>query len=181
MTYYHGSPIGNLKELTPSLSEHNKPYIYFSTNPLGALLYSVKPVPKPFSFYPYGFNKYGILVYSEYFENAFCELYNRKTGYLYEVENLNDIQNPTNINSAVVCENPVKINNVTKISNLNEYYLEQEKLGKFLIKKNGDISQKEMNFVLTELKKDIEKYQLFNYPENPMTLFLKKHFPKAFD
>ncbi len=181
MTYYHGSPIGNLKELVPSLSEHNKPYIYFSTNPLVALLYAVKPVPKPFSFYPYGFDKDGNLVYSEYFENAFYELYNGKTGYLYEVENINNIKNPTNINSAVVCEVPVKITNATKISNLYEYYLEKEKIGKFTIKKNSGISQKEMDFVLSELKKDIEKYKLFNYPENPMTLFLKKYFPKAFD
>ena len=181
MTYYHGSPIGNLKELIPSLSEHNKPYIYFSTNPLVALLYAVKPVPKPFSFYPYGFDKEGNLVYSEYFENAFHKLYNGKTGYLYEAENLNGAQNPTNINSAVVCETPVKITNVTKISNLYEYYLEQEKLGNFIIKKNSDISQKEMGFVLSEFKKYIEKYQLLNYPENPMTLFLKKYFPKTFD
>ncbi len=181
MTYYHGSPIGNLKELVPSLSEHGKPYIYFSTNPLVALLYSVKPVPKPFCFYPYGFNKDGILVYSEYFENAFYELYNRKAGYLYEAKNLKDIQNPTNINSAVVCENPVKVNNVTRISNLYEYYLEQEKLGRFFIKKNSDISPKEMNFVLSEFKKDIEKYKLFNSPENTMTIFLKNHFPEVFN
>ncbi len=181
MTYYHGSPIGDLKALTPSLSEHNKPYIYFSTNPLVALLYAVKPVPKPFSFYPYGFDKDGNLIYSEYFENAFYELYNGKTGYLYKVENLNNIQNPTNINSAVVCETPVKITDVTKISNLYEYYLEKEKPGNFFIKKNSDISQKEMDFVLSELKKDIEKYQLFNYPENSMTLFLKEYFPKTFD
>ncbi len=181
MTYYHGSPIGGLKKLTPSLSEHDKPYIYFSTNPLIALLYAVKPVPKPFSFYPYGFDKDGNLVYSEYFQNAFYELYNGKTGYLYEVENLNSVQNPTKINSVVVCENPVEITNVTKISDLYEYYLEQEKLGKFLIKKNNDISQEEMKFVLSEFKKDIEKYELFNYPENPMSIFLKKHFSILFN
>ncbi len=181
MIYYHGSPIGDLKELTPSLSEHNKPYIYFSTNPLVALLYAVKPVPKPFSFYPYGFDKNGNLVYSEYFENAFYELYNGKTGYLYEAENLNNIQNPTNINSAVACENPIKITNVTKISNLYEHYLEREKLGKFFIKKNSDISPEEMKFVLSEFKKDIEKYKLFDFPENTMTIFLKNHFPKAFN
>ncbi len=142
ITYYHGSPISNLNELIPSLAEHNKPYIYFSNNPLVALLYAVKPVPKPFSFYPYGFNEDGILVYSEYFENAFYKLYDGKTGYLYEVENLINIQNPTGIDSVIVYENPIKTTNVTKIHNLYEYYIEKEKLGEFIIKRHSVISQK---------------------------------------
>ena len=47
MTFYHGSPIGGLNKLEPFLSEHGRHYIYFATNPLVALLYAVKPVPKP--------------------------------------------------------------------------------------------------------------------------------------
>lgn len=62
MTLYHGSPVADLKELKPYLSEHGKPYIYFAENPLIALLYAVKPVPKPFSFYPYGFGNDGSIV-----------------------------------------------------------------------------------------------------------------------
>ena len=180
MTYYHGSPIGNLKELIPFVSEHQKSYIYFATNPLVALLYSVKPVPKPFSFYPYGFDQNNTLIYSEYFPNAFYELYNGKTGYLYEVDNLSAVENPTNINSAVVCENPIKIDNVTKISNVYEYYMQKEKSGEFRIKKNKDISANEMNFILTELKKDIENYKLYDYPNNPMSIFLRKNFSSLF-
>ena len=76
MTLYHGSPMGGLTQLMPFLSEHNKSYIYFSTNPVVALLYAVKPVPKPFSFYPYGFGNNGEVVYSEYFKNAFETIYN---------------------------------------------------------------------------------------------------------
>ena len=71
MTFYHGSPIGGLNKLEPFLSEHGRHYIYFATNPLVALLYAVKPVPKPFSFYPYGFDKHGNVIYSEYYEKRF--------------------------------------------------------------------------------------------------------------
>ena len=53
MTLYHGSPVSDLKELIPQISEHGKPYVYFSSNPIVALLYAVKPIPKPYSFYPY--------------------------------------------------------------------------------------------------------------------------------
>lgn len=51
MTFYHGSPIGGLTERKPVLSEHGRAYVYFAINPLVPLLYAVKPVPKPFSFY----------------------------------------------------------------------------------------------------------------------------------
>ena len=81
MTLYHGSPVGGLNELKPFLSEHDKPYVYFASNPSVALLYAVKPVPKPFSFYPYGFDNDGNVVYSEYYENAFFDLYKGKAGY----------------------------------------------------------------------------------------------------
>lgn len=80
LAFYHGSPIGGLNELKPFLSEHGEPYVYFSSSPIVALLYAVKPVPKPYSFYPYGFDENGVVVYSEYFENAFFHLYNEKKG-----------------------------------------------------------------------------------------------------
>lgn len=83
MIFYHDSPTGGLHKLKPFLSEHGKSYIYFAADPLVALLYAFKPVPKPFGLYPYGFDKDGRVVYSEYYENAFYELYHGKTGYLY--------------------------------------------------------------------------------------------------
>ena len=57
MTFYHGSPVGGLNELKPFLSEHKKQYVYFTQNPVVALLYAVHSVDKPFSYYPYGFDK----------------------------------------------------------------------------------------------------------------------------
>ena len=87
MIFYHGSSVGGLTELKPFLSEHKKPYIYLTSNPVVALLYTVKPVPKPFSFYPYGFSGEKV-VYSEYYKNCFEEIYKGKKGYLYECENI---------------------------------------------------------------------------------------------
>lgn len=181
MTFYHGSPIGELSELKPFLSEHGKPYIYFAANPLIALLYAVKPVPKPFSFYPYGFDESGNLIYSEYFEDAFHELYKGKTGYLYECRNLENAENPTQINCAYTVTNPVKTDSVTAIPDLYEYFKEQEKNGKFSIKRCSEISEKEMSYVLSELKKDIEKYKLKDSPDHEMSAFIKTHFPSLWE
>lgn len=177
MIYYHGSPIGVLKELKPFLSEHGKPYIYFATNPLVALLYAVKPVPKPFSFYPYGFDKNGCVVYSEYFENAFYDLYKGKEGYLYECDNLINVDAPTQINCAYTSTEPIKIDRATKILDLYVFYKEQEEKGLFKIKHRNEISDKEMTFVYSELRKDIENHNLLQLPNHPMSMFVQKYFP----
>ena len=181
MIFYHGSPIGDLKELKPFLSEHGKPYIYFATNPIVALLYAVKPVPKPFSFYPYGFDGSGKVIYSEYFENAFYNLYSGKKGYLYSCSNLKNIDKPTQINCAYTCEEAVTVDQVTEIPDLYEYFKQQEEKGLFLIKNRSQISDKEMNFILEEIKKDIEKHNLKQNPNHPMSEFVQKRFPAVWD
>lgn len=181
MTFYHGSPIGGLNELQPFLSEHGKPYIYFATNPLVALLYAVKPVPKPFSFYPYGFDKNGNVIYSEYYENAFCDLYKCKVGYLYECDDLKNTDTPTQINCAYTSAEPIKVDRVTMIPDLYTFYKEQEKKGLFRVKPKKDISDKEMNYVFDELRKDIEKGKLKNSPQHAMSVFIQKHFPAIWE
>ena len=179
MTLYHGSPVGGLTELKPFLSEHGKPYIYFASNPLVALLYAVKPVPKPFSFYPYGFNKYGAVVFSEYYENAFYDIYKNKEGYLYSCAAPHGITNPTQINCAYTCTEAVKPDEVTKIPDLYEFFLQEKKKGSFIIKTRREISDKEMDFVFSELKHDMDKYNLKNDPGHAMSVFIRTHFPNV--
>lgn len=175
--FFHGSTENNLTYLKPQLSEHGKEYVYFSTNPLVALLYSVKPVPKPFSWYTYGFNDEGIPVYSEYFENAFELLYKNKVGYLYECSDISNLQQPTNIHCVYTTTEKVKIDRLHKIPDVYEYLKNEEKLGNFIIKHHNEISNCEMNMVFNEIKEIVEKYNLDSYPKNPMTIFIKKYFP----
>lgn len=177
MTFYHGSSTGNLTQLLPFLSEHGRPYIYFASNPLVALLYAVKPVPKPFSFYPYGFDENGILVFNEYYENAFFDIYKGQKGYLYECYHLPNIENATQINCAYTCTEPVEPDDVSEICDLYEYYKKQEANGQFRIKTKQEISESEMHFVYSELKKDIDKHNLKANPEHAMSLFIQTHFP----
>ena len=181
MIFYHGSPVDGLSELKPFLSEHDKPYIYFSTEPLVALLYAVKPVPNPFSFYPYGFDKDGCVVYSEYFVNAFYELYHGKTGYLYQCDDIESAENPTVINCAYVCTRPVKVDRLTVIPDLYTFYQKQADKDKFRVKTRSEISEKEMSYVLNELRNDAKKYNLSSTPRNPMNLFLQAHFPDLWE
>ena len=179
MVLFHGSSIGGLTELKPFVSEHGKPYIYFAANPLIALLYAVKPVPKPFSFYPYGFDSDGAIVFSEYYENAFFDIYKGKQGYLYSCSNLQDIENPTQINCAYTCSKPVKTDDVSLIPDIYEYFKKHERKGVFRIKPYDEISKKELEFVLSELKKDVISYGLEDNPYHPMSIFIKSHFPNV--
>lgn len=172
MTLYHGSPVADLKILKPFLSEHGKEYIYFSTNPLVSLLYAVKPVPKPFSFYPYGFDGETV-VYSEYFENAFEKLYRGKTGFLYECDDVCGLERPTQINCAYTFDNEILIDRATVIPDLYEYFINQPL---FRIKSFNEIPEKEMQFILNELKKDVAAHNLKENPDHSMSIFIKTNF-----
>ena len=174
MILYHGSAVGGL-ELKPFLSEHKKPYIYLSSNPVVALLYTVKPVPKPFSFYPYGFSGERV-VYSEYYKNCFEEIYKGKKGFLYECENVKNIENPTTINCAYTCEEPVKVSRCIEIKDVYNKFMEYKEMDLFEIKPFEQISEKELNFVYDDMKRTIEQYDLKNNPKSPMSEFIKTHF-----
>lgn len=175
MTLYHGSPFGGLTELKPFLSEHKKPYIYLSSNPVVALLYAVKPVPKPFSFYPYGFNNEKV-VYNEYYENCFEDIYRAQKGFLYECENVENTGNPTVINCAYTCQTPIRVSNCVEINDVYEKFMEYKENGLFEIRPFKDISEKELNYVYEDMRKTINIYNLKNCPDNPMSEFIKMHF-----
>ncbi len=172
---YHGSPIGGLDILLPELSEHRTPLVYFATDPLVALLYAVKPVPKPFSYYPYGFDENGHVVYSECFEDAFRILYQGQQGYLYECEKTTDMTQPTHIACAYVSSKPVKVRHVTFIPDLYEYYMQQSDKGMFSIRRFEDVPQATYAYIIRTLRREIAPYNLQDYPE--MQQFLQRHFP----
>ena len=108
-------------------------------------------------------------------------MYSGKKGYLYSCSNLKNIDKPTQINCAYTCEEAVTVDKVIKIPDLYEYFKQQEKKDLFLIKKRSQISDKEMNFILEEIKKDIEKHNLKQNPNHTMSEFVQKHFPSVWD
>ncbi len=178
MILYHGSSVGGLTELKPFLSEHKRPYIYLASNPVVALLYTVKPVPKPFSFYPYGFSGEKV-VYNEYYENCFEEIYKGKKGYLYECENIKNIENPTTINCAYTCEEPIEVSRCIEIKDVYDKFMEYKEMDLFEIKPFEQISEKELDFVCEDMRKTITEYDLKSTPDSPMSEFIKFNFSKA--
>lgn len=173
---YHGSSIGNLTELKPFLSEHGKPYIYFTSSPVVALFYTVKAVDKPFSWFPYGF-KNGIPVYTEYYPNALADIYKGKTGYIYEFESVDSAENPTDINCACVCQFPVKAEKIIEITDVCEKLLEHEKNGELIIERYESLSENRKLWIANTIKAEIAKHDLKSNPENSYASFIKSRFP----
>ncbi len=159
----------------PALSEHGKPYVYLASNPLVALLYAVKPVPKPFSYYPYSFDEKGRVVYSEYFKDSFRILYSGKKGYLYECGDVSNTDQPTQIVCAYTTTKPVRVERVMEITDLYEYYMAQEAKGMFAIQRFEDVPPPTLAHIHCALRKEMEPYDLREYPE--MMRFLQMNFP----
>lgn len=179
--YYHGSSVKGLKTLQPYLSEHKEPYIYFATNPVVAAFYMIHVVERPYNWFTYGFNKEGVPTYTEYYPNAMADVYSGKTGYLYECDKVNDIENPTNINCAYVCKNPVPVDKCTEFKDIYEKFLEYEHHGKLIINRYETLSEKMLLFINTTVQAEIKENDLKSHPNLSYSVFLKKHFPEIWN
>lgn len=176
---YHGSSAGGLTELKPFLSEHGKPYIYFASNPVVALFYTVHAVERPYNWFPYGF-KNGIPVYNEYYPDALADVYKGKTGFLYEFESINGAENPTGINCACVCEKPVPVERVIEIPDVFEALVECEKRGQLIIERYDNLNAEQKSGIEKMIKSEIESCDLNSNPDCSYTKFLKSRFPNLF-
>jgi hypothetical protein len=179
--HYHGSSVKGLKKLSPHLSEHKQPYIYFTTNPVVAAFYMVHIVERPYNWFTYGFTQSGVPIYTEYYPNAMADVYSGKTGYLYECSKVNNIQNPTNINCAYVCENTVLIDKYTEFKDIYESFLEYEKQGKLIIQRYDNLSKKMSESIKLMIQSEIKENNLKSNPDLSYSLFLKKHFSHIWD
>ena len=90
-----------------------------------------------------------------------------------------NIENPTAINCAYTCEEPVKVSRCIEIKDVYNKFMEYKEMDLFEIKSFEKISEKELNFVYDDMKRTIEQYDLKNNPKSPMSEFIKMHFTKA--
>lgn len=179
MNFYHGSRVQGLKGLLPFESEHKKPYIYFATNPVVALFYSVKAVEKPYNWFPYGFTNEGIPVYTEYYPNALADVYKGKIGYLYLCRNLENLKNPTNINGAYVSEEPVVVTGCEEISDIYLKFLQYEKDGILIVKRYDGLSEKQKDNFENMIISEIKNFALIEKPQVSYAKFIREKMPNA--
>lgn len=138
-------------------------------------------VDRPYNWFPYGFSKSGVPMYTEYYPNAIADVYSGKTGYLYECSKIEGVQNPTKINCVYVCQKPALIDKCIEFKDIYERLLEYERQGEPIIQKYETLGPKMLSFISETVKNEIIKNNLKNKPDLSYSLFLRKHFPEVWD
>lgn len=145
--FFHASQTPNIKVLTPRISNHGKPLIYFTKKRENALVYLSNAVEKYCkeagikhkgaykTWASYGFNKDGILELDEYYPNATEDTYKGVSGFIYSAGKIGDYKEMTDIPFAVTCENPVTVENCEFISDSYEAILESAQRGEIILKR----------------------------------------------
>lgn len=175
---YHGSSKPGIQTLIPQISEHSEPYIYFSTNIIVAAFYTVHKVGRPYNWFPYGFNEDNIPVYNEYYRNALEDVYGGQKGYIYECIKNDDMSNPTNINCAVACKNPVAVSGCIALDDVYKTLLEYEKSGLLIVKRYENMSDAEKEKIQKIIINEIISNNLLSMPDCSYSKFLKQRFPE---
>ena len=75
----------------------------------------------------------------------------------------------------------MKVDRVTEITDIYDYYMKQKEKGLFYIKTLQEVSEKEMKFGEGYLNEMIELYDLRNNPKHPMSMFIREHFTKVWE
>lgn len=172
MKYYHGSPIAGISVLNPYVSNHNKSFVYVSTNEVVSTFYMVKN-----NWYTYGFCKGSSApIYTEYYKDALIDTYKNKVGYLYECENIKSLTNPTNINCAFVCEDSVPIKKCSVVDDIYEKLINHEKRGELKIERYEYLSPKQLDNIRNIVVNEIIDGNLLK-KNNEYTDFIKARFP----
>ena len=177
---YHGSTEKGLTELKPCVSDHGKAYVYLTDNIVIAAFYTVRPVERPFMWYPYGFMG-DVPSYTEYYPEAMADVYKGKSGYIYECESPAETVNPTHIKCAYLSAETVKVHSVMVINDMYEWIAECEKSGEVIIQRYKDLSPGQLEFAHNMVKNEIIKYELKNKPESGYTRFLKEKFAEVWN
>ena len=184
---YHASPIPDRETLTPHISNHGKPLIYFSQKRENVLVYLCNAVEKCCresgfvhngiyrKWGSYGFNSEGILVLDEYWLNATMETYKGQAGYIYSVEENKDFSDLEGIPFAKISQNPVKVMDCEYIPDAYDALLQAGSEGKIILTKYEDNSPKKLEWIR---RATLEEYNDKDCGEE-YRFFLKKKFPSV--
>ena len=180
---YHASPIPGIKTLTPHISNHGKPLIYFSSKRENVLVYLSNAVEKccreggfPHSgsyhkWGSYGFTKDGLLQLDEYWQNATQETYKGVSGCIYTVseEHLTPM---SDIPFAYTSATPVPVDFCEFVPDAYQALLSAAEEGKIILTSYEQNSPRMLDWIKKTVTEEYESS--VNSPE--YRFFLKSKF-----
>ena len=184
---YHASPVSGLTELTPHISNHGKPLVYFADRRESVLVYLSNPVElhcrrtgfvwnDPFEkFAPYGFSPEGKPVIEECYPDALRDTYAGISGWIYTAkpENCRPLEG---IPGAYCCETAVKITGREFIPDAFAAILQAEQDGLLLLRRYEEHSPEKLQWIAKTVRQEYENAAShLDYRH-----FLKAKFPHLF-
>lgn len=173
MQLYHGTNIDKLTTLNPCISNHEKPYVYFTDCFNLAVMYAAKNHINTYWF------KDGVLHYDEYFENQFKVLHNEKSGTIYGFDGT--LQRLDKMPWVYLSETPVDVRPVLHIDNVYEYLTKLVEQGKIILHSFDSFSDKAKEFHFGQIYNEIINDDLISKPDDSYALFIQKHFPTVWE
>jgi len=171
--YYHASRIKGLKSLKPSISNHGKSLVYFSSKKENTLVYLSNAIEvvcrqkglildKYQKWASYGF-KDGLLKLDEYYLDATKETYQNVSGYIYTVEA--ELERLEEISDCYISDKEVEVKECEFIPDAYEALLKAEKENKIILQTYDQMSDRQKQWLKETIKKEYleakEDYRLF--------------------
>jgi len=184
MMLFHATPTGGIDFLEPRLSTHGRPLVYFSDRRENVLVYLYNPVekfcreagfpaqPSYYKFASYGFTKEGVLHLDEYWPNATEETYRGAAGYIYTVEETEDLSPLSDIPHAFLSEKPVKTASCEFVPDAFDALRQAEAEGKIILKSYEENSAEMLQWIENGIRQEYAKTEEFPY----YRAFLKAKF-----
>lgn len=166
--------------LEPRLADHERPYIYLSTNEVVAGFYIVNAVERPYYWFPYGFNRKGIPIYHELFPDALREVADGKSGYLYEVEAEESHVLPfQQIPCARLGTSPLEVINCSSILDAYQWFLQMEADNRLVIWRYENWKPGQLEWWHNELIEYMTRKGMIATPDCSYAKFVREKFPEV--
>lgn len=182
MQLFHGSRTGGIEVLEPRLADHDRPYVYMTTNKIVALFYLCNAVEKPYYWFPYGFNQDGVPVYHEIYPNALREVSEGVRGYIYEVDaDENQVIPFKNIPVARLATEPIAVAKCTPVEDAYKLLTEYVERGELVIDRFEDKTPEQLDWWYNALCGELKRKNMKDIPDCSYARFIQKKLPVVWE
>lgn len=174
MKLYHGSSTPNISVLHPFPSNHDRPYVYLTHSIVLATIYAHNPLTRPNGFFPYWWNRDGILCYDEYFPNQLEEIYAGQAGSVYECEG--DFPQLEQMKWVYLSEKDVPVLRCREIPDLYRQLLQYEKEGLLFVQRYDQVSEKQREIWANVVRRSLQQTDLSTPTGQEYAAYIRSHF-----